>query len=329
MKIFLGRRLLSGMKKQPGFSLVELLVIIAILAILIAMLLPAVQAARSAARRMQCTSHMRQLGIAIHQYLSVHGVFPPSKAEFSYANPNRNYRHNLIAFLLPYMERVHVYEKYTFDVNWQNAQNRAARQTRIPILICPDASPTRFCRSSTSSENIIEFFVSDYACCEDMRIGVYNGLLNAGVITKRSDRRSMLRPYRWNSAGQLTAESVLVTPESVRDGLSNSMMLFECSGRPHKYGYGGRRGDPNVTPREPMEGAEWTSYDSPFWIDYVCGNGTQMINCNNENEIFSFHHKCATFLYGDGSVRVHPETIDPEAFVSRFTANGRDAVAGL
>jgi len=302
------------MKTRPGFSLVELLVIIAIIAIMIAMLLPAVQAARSAARRMQCSSHLRQLGLAIHNYLSVHGVFPSSKVEYVYTNPNRSYNHNIMAFLLPYMEMTQVYEKYTFDVNWQNARNREARQTRIPILICPDAAPVRFCRSTTSSENIIEFFISDYTCCEQIGPGVSKKLVDTGKITKRTDLRSMLRP-NWDG---------LVTPESVRDGLSNSMMLFECGGRPHKYEFGGRPGDPNVTPREPIEGAQWADARAGMWIHDLCGSGTQMINCSNKNEIFSFHRGLAVFLYGDASARVHSETIDPDVFVSLFTANAGD-----
>ena len=307
------------MKKQPGctpsaFSLVELLVILAILAVLIALLLPAVQAARSAARRMKCTNNMRQAGLAIHLYLNVHGVFPPSKAEYFYTNPNRSYRHNLMAFLLPYMEMQHVYERYDFDVNWQNARNRSARQTRIPILICPDASPTRFCRYSTSNQNLVEYFVSDYASCEQIGPGVARRLVDAGEIVRRNDLRSLLRP-NWDG---------LVTPESVRDGLSNSMMLFECGGRPHKYEYGGRPGDPEVTPREPMEGAEWADHRASFWVHSLCSGETQMINCSNQNEIFSFHRGFAVFLYGDGSVRVHSETIRPEVFVSLFTANAGD-----
>ncbi|MCL2305013.1 MAG: DUF1559 domain-containing protein [Planctomycetaceae bacterium] len=306
------------MNKRFGFSLIELLVIIVIFAILIAMLLPAVQAARSAARRTQCTSHMRQLGIAIHQYLNVHEVFPSSKIEHFYTNPNYAIKHNIMASLLPYMEAMQVYEKYDFSVNWQNTKNRSARQTRIPILICPNASQSRFCRYSTINENIVEYFVSDYTCCERIGPGVSKKLIDAGAITKRIDWRSMMRA-NWDG---------LVTPESVRDGLSNSMMLFECSGRPHKYEQGGRHGDPNVTPKEPMEGAEWADARAEIWIHDLC-NGTQMINCSNKNEIFSFHQGLAVFLYGDGSVRTHSETIDPEVFVSRFTANAGDIVPEL
>ena len=302
------------MRRRFAFSLVELLVVIAIIGILIALLLPAVQAARSAARRMQCTSNMRQVGIAIHQYLSVHHVFPPSKVEYAYTNPNREIKHNLIAFLLPYMEMQHLYEKYDFDVNWQNTKNREARQSRIPILICPDAPPTRLCRYSTSNESIVEYFVSDYTSCEQIGPGVSKALVDAKAITKRSDLRSMLRA-NWDG---------IVSPSTIRDGMSNSMMLFECCGRPHKYELGGRPGDPNVTPKEPIEGAQWADARAQIWIHDRCGGGTQLINCSNKNEIFSFHRGFAVFLYGDGAVRVHSEKIDPETFVSLFTACAGD-----
>jgi prepilin-type processing-associated H-X9-DG protein len=109
----------------------------------------------------------------------------------------------------------------------------------------------------------------------------------------------------------------------VRDGLSNTFMLFECSGRPLKYLENGRRGDPDTTPKEPISGAEWASAEAEFWIHEVC-HGSQFFNCNNHNEIYSLHPGGANFLYGDGSVHFHSETIEPEAFVSLFTRAAGD-----
>ncbi len=100
-----------------AFTLVELLVVIAIIGILIALLLPAIQAAREAARRMSCTNNMKQMGVAIHNYHDVQQSFPPGKIYVRTATqaltdqPTRLYSNWAIA-ILPYMEQLHLYEKF-------------------------------------------------------------------------------------------------------------------------------------------------------------------------------------------------------------------------
>src|SRR5688572_13933444 len=94
-------------KLHRAFTLVELLVVIAIIGVLVALLLPAVQSAREAARRMQCTSHMKQLGLAIHNYESAHRVYPPAYTDGineSYNDFEDNTEHNYLSFLLPFLE---------------------------------------------------------------------------------------------------------------------------------------------------------------------------------------------------------------------------------
>ena len=68
-------------QRSPGFTLIELLVVLGIMAVLIALLLPALQSAREAARRARCGNHLKQIGIALHHYLSGHGVFPPGRMD--------------------------------------------------------------------------------------------------------------------------------------------------------------------------------------------------------------------------------------------------------
>ncbi|MDQ3329667.1 MAG: DUF1559 domain-containing protein, partial [Planctomycetota bacterium] len=94
--------------RRTGFSLIELFVVLGVIALLIALLIPAVQAARETARRMQCKSHLKQLGLALHHYESAHGCFPPG-------GMNGLSTH---VFLLPYVERPDLYGRIEFDIPW-------------------------------------------------------------------------------------------------------------------------------------------------------------------------------------------------------------------
>jgi len=339
----------SHSSRRPAFTLVELLVVIAIVALLIALLLPAIQSARTAARRMQCQNNMKQLGVAIHNFVDIHDVFPPSKVKYRWCtqasagnNSSASVGHSLITFLLPFIEQQAAYSAYHFDRNWQNPVNRTATQIHITSLLCPESDPVRFCRAgvtrgNASHDRIIEFFCSDYTSCDQSARPLQTTLRSMGI--DRSDWRSILRaantdnatitrripfePHRVSMRGMLSVDPVSFA--MVTDGLSNSMMLFECAGRPFKFELGRRAGDSEVTPRTPLGGARWADDDQQIYQDYIC-NGTQMFNCSNHQEIYSLHPGGCNFLYGDGSVWFHSEAMSPEAFVSRFTSAAGDVV---
>src|SRR5437588_8176532 len=98
--------------KRRGFTLIELLVVIAIIAVLIALLLPAVQSAREAARRAQCTNNLKQIGLALHNYLSTNDSVPPADIIYSpcgSGSQNCGQAFSALARMLPYMEQNSIY----------------------------------------------------------------------------------------------------------------------------------------------------------------------------------------------------------------------------
>jgi len=280
--------------ERRGFTIVELLVVIGIMGILVALLLPAVQAAREAARRMQCYNNLKQIGLGLHNYESTHGAFPPAYA--------RRPEHNMLTFILPYLEQQPVYDRYCWAVNWRDPANQAATRVDIALFVCPSTPSGRH-------------YVSDYATCEFIpdTEGRRN-MIGGGAITVRTSWHGL---FKKGDPGDDYAPANRIA--DVRDGLSGTFMLFEDAGRPLEYEDGRATGRTDVT------GSQWANKDAEFWIHVVC-DASRMINCTNNNEIYSFHPGGANFLYGDGSVHFQPETIDAETFVSLFTRDAGDIV---
>lgn len=117
---------------RSGFTLVELLVVIAIIGILVGLLLPAVQSAREAARRMQCGNNLKQLGLAMHNYESTFKRFPPGNMAGLWSNGI-----SVHARLLPYIEQANSYVLVDFNYAYNHPNNDRARVQQVSTFLCP------------------------------------------------------------------------------------------------------------------------------------------------------------------------------------------------
>jgi prepilin-type N-terminal cleavage/methylation domain-containing protein/prepilin-type processing-associated H-X9-DG protein len=126
---------------HKAFTLVELLVVIAIIGILIALLLPAVQAAREAARRTQCVNNLSQMILAVQNYNMTHSVYPPGtiNEEGPIASEAQGYHHNWISQTLPYIEELNTYRHIDFSVGVYDDSNAEVRKVNIAMLRCPSS----------------------------------------------------------------------------------------------------------------------------------------------------------------------------------------------
>src|SRR3954469_8704700 len=155
--------------RRRGFTLIELLVVIAIIGVLIALLLPAVQAAREAARRMQCVNNLKQMGLALHNYESVAGAFPMSDVV---ADPGKPYQStngfSVHVRILPFAEQGVAFNALNFTVNHQHDANTTIVGMKVGLFVCPSDPNGDQKTSFNSKPSAYPVFasVTSYGFCE-------------------------------------------------------------------------------------------------------------------------------------------------------------------
>ncbi len=212
--------------RSSGFTLVELLVVITIIGILIALLLPAVQSAREAARRGQCTNNMKQIGLALHNYLASVGCFPPGNIGYKWtATATEVPQYNCfgpLARILPGMEQQALYEKIDFNQSFANPVNTPVAGTEVAAYLCPSYSgPTSsgayHYRGFYSSASPFTAYVSCY-------LGVV-GYLPSGTSCGSPGGGGAAAPAT-NQLGMFYVNSKTRIAD-VTDGTSNTFMYGE------------------------------------------------------------------------------------------------------
>ena len=311
-------------RSRLGFTLVELLVVIAIVGVLVALLLPAVQAAREAARRSQCVNHLRQVGLSIHQFHDVNGFFPASGWTIAGpGNPAGKYV-GWRCLTLPFVEQQNVRELYDANLNWWEGTNPTVASIPLKVYRCPSApSGADVMTAVAKSPRPALTFLTPVAPTDyEAVMGVHPNSINAHLPTpiySVTNRFSVM--YR-NSMTRFA---------DVLDGSSNTIMVVECAGRPQVFRL--RRA---ASGQANDQGIGWADSEGPFSLDgashdgalEACGLGcAAAMNRRNDNEPFAFHPGGSNALFADGHVQFVRDTIPLPTFAAMVTASSGEVIS--
>ena len=319
-------------RKRAGFTLVELLVVIAIIGILVGLLLPAVQAAREAARRMQCSNNMKQIGLAFLNYESAYKSFPASW----YVNPPVP-PYNIQSCgvgLLPFLEQSPLYNQFDSRFSSTNEggpisqKNVTVISTPLSTFVCPSA-PGGISRVYNGfapagalpglPQITWRAAPSDYCVTSGVR-GAFAAIAYAGHGGPGGNRGGALQ------------QMVFVRPikskiASLTDGTSNTFLMGERTGGDKFY-----VGQQTIAVPPPFNGLNGGGWGDPLngehWLSgavrgapFPSPEGGCAINCNNfrGSSFHSFHTGGCQFVYADGSVHFVTENVDAYTLASYIT----------
>ncbi len=282
------------MSRSRGFTLVELLVVIAIIGVLVALLLPAVQAAREAARRSSCQNNLKQIAIACHNYHDTMSKLPPASTATNLAGSSG------FAAILPFMEQNNLYTLYDFSKGNSDPVNLAAVSQRIPTFICPSCV---FARS-----------VPITGCDANNRApGTY------------AFSTGSLDPWAANNGAIATASTPQTNFASILDGTSNTFMLGESHWNFKDYTFtsgpcsGQVRGGFSYW-SSPYPLATGFTTRGPFNPKTMAGDSNRLSNFRSN------HPGIVNMANVDGSVKIVGETIDHLLLDAMATRDGGEAL---
>jgi prepilin-type N-terminal cleavage/methylation domain-containing protein len=302
-------------RRRAGFTLIELLVVIAIIGVLVSLLLPAVQHAREAARRAQCKNNLRQIGLALHNYVDSNDVMPPGYiGSWTPGDPGKVDRGpgwGWAASLLHFVEQEELYHAINFERNIEADDNVTSRLQLVNVYLCP---------SDPISARTFNVFAADQSTVITNVAGAnYVGVFGTGEVGDNPDKGD--GAFFRNSRIGLRDFS---------DGLSRTIVVGERSHNISRVTWTGAVTDvySGATPRGDG-GTVKTPYDpEPSFIMILGPVGTEDgrrtpndPDAHNE-DYWSQHAGGCLMLMGDGSVQFIHDQIDPKVFQALATRAG-------
>ncbi len=351
------RRRPDSDRRSRGFTLIELLVVISIIGVLIGLLLPAVQAARAAARRIQCTNNLKQIGLAMANYESSIGSFPPAYvgdpravgSAYGVSYPDGNYN-TLPGFawgtlILPYMEQNPIYFSFNMNLPCWAPDNVTSATTTVSAFLCPSAT------GGSDGFNLHKYTNGNHSAPDDggefvptIRFAHSHYVTNAGInqpwgrSTEYSSNFDIDEPLPGGLVASINGpfyRNSRTRAADVLDGLSNTVFVGERTSKladatwvgvvpfastPPKKGW----------PSDPNSGGNLVSVHSgPDVHDHP----NVIIHAPNHpfghtDEMYGEHAGGAQVLMGDGSVRFIKETIYPYTWVALSTRSDGEVING-
>ena len=305
--------------RRTAFTLIELLVVIAIIAILIGLLVPAVQKVRAAAARTQCQNNLKQIGLALHNYHDTNKAFPANIRPAAASTV----RVRWLTYVLPYLEQDALYRRYDPNVNWHQPANLPVTSTPLSVVTCP-ATPLPQRLDGAPDNNWVGIVaITDYAGI----YGIDQRLVSLGVGTFGEG---------------MSSRTNRVLMADVTDGLSNTLHITESAGRPDLYRAG------KLVAKNAVNGGGWCRPASEYWLSGASADGTLIpgpvaVNATNgedkgavyphpyygtdgTGQTYSFHAGGANTLFGDGSVRFVQQSIPISTYAAIVTRSGGEVV---
>lgn len=338
-----------GLPNKQGFTLVELLVVVAIIGVLIGLLLPAVQKARDAATRTQCQNNLRQIALGLHNYHDTYKVFPQNHRPPGATTGSVRVR--WFTRILPFVDQGGLWNQYDTTTNWDSPTNLPVTSTRIAIAQCPgapnstrlDPNPAATTPTGWGTNNPPIVAVTDYAGV----YGVHPSFSAATGITPTI-------PYGVTT-NNLGADPFPVRLTDITDGSSNTFLVVESAGRPYLFNQGGVQQGLDLTVHG-VNGGGWSRPASDIWIIGFADKagtvpgGPYTVNAANgvdtqgvyplttptgsplgtdgSGQIFGFHAGGANIALADASVRLLSSTTSASVVAALATRANGDIVPG-